>query len=176
MSQFQGYQEGQYYSEDVISAVKFGYLYRKVAESNEDGSFNYCLDVASDILLWIANNILGDVTWEVIKLAVQKLYHKIAHSSIQLDKDTESILTDESQLKEFYVYIIEFYERRMSINDKQLQYIKEEIVADYVSHEAERIYEKENRFPTNQELSEITKSAILKADNMIERSANFSKT
>ena len=63
--------------------------------------------------------------------------------------------------------MLEFHERRMAIDEEQLKYIKEEIVADYIGEEVGKIFEQEKRFPTAQEYVEIEKRAIKRAEEII---------
>jgi len=69
MSQIEGYKEGLQYSEEVRNAVRYGYLYRKVAERRVD--VHHCLADSSDVLLWIGNLILGGMGWDMLKVAVK---------------------------------------------------------------------------------------------------------
>lgn len=55
----------------------------------------------------------------------------------------------------------------MAVTEKQFKYIREEIVADYVGKESEKIYKKKKRLPTVQEYMEIHKKAKVHADSLL---------
>lgn len=169
-SSIQDFKEGAVYSDEIKAAVRYGYLYRKEAEkgtsSDEYQRFDYRLGEASEFLLWLANIIIGGVVWDVLKIVAKKLYQKAVRSSKKFDKRTEDILTDEAQLKEFYVYVLEFHEHRMAVDEKQLSYIKEEIVADCIGEAVGKLYERENRFPTEGEYIEIVKESKERAEEL----------
>ena len=172
MNDIQAFQEGLTYSEDALYAVRYGYLYRKEAEKYEDGHFHACLGDSSELLLWIANAVIGGFAYDVIKTAVKKLYKSIVEGKKQIDKTTEAILNDESELDVFCTYVMEFHEHRITANGKQIRYIREEIIADYVGNEAGAIYEKEKRQPTIDENKEIIRKALEHADVLIGNSGN----
>lgn len=159
------YRKDLQYTEKIKNAVRYGFLYRIEAEENP--SVHACLDDASDVLLWLANVVIGGFVWDVIKSALRKVARKIKKDKTLLDKKTQSVLTDENQLNKFILYVREFHERRISVNDKQFRYIKEEIVANYFGEEVARIHQQENRLPTDQEYAKIQKEANLWANDVI---------
>ncbi len=163
--QMEEYKEGIQYPEDVKNAVRYGYLYRKDAEKNN--SSHACIGGDFSILYWIAGVIAGGTVWDVIKVAAKTLYNKLTQEGTVLNKVTETILSDEEQLKEFYQCIIEYNKYSMAITEKQFKYIREEIVADCVGEESQKIYEAYNRLPTNQEYIEILKRANAHAEALI---------
>lgn len=167
MEVIQVYKEVLNYSEETRNALRYGYLYRKEAEKDNGIIFHYNLGDTSEILLWLTNLILKGLAWDLIKFVTKKLWINISNSDKSLDNTSEKVLTDEKQLKNFYVFIKEFKEHRMDINDKQLIYIKEEIVADVVGKEVGLLYKRENRFPTVQGLVMINNKAQLIAYKMI---------
>lgn len=164
---YEEYQEGLEYSEEVKNAVRYGYQYRKEAESNIDDNIKYCLDDVSDILYWIANMIIGGLSWDLLKSAVRKVYDKISTRGIKTDKETNDILTDETNLKTFYVYIREFRGHQMSVDEKTLKYIKEEIIADYVGETIGKIFSKENRITSIEENIKIVRDALKHAEFLL---------
>ena len=165
MTQIEEFKEGLQYSEEVRNAVRYGYLYRKAAENRAD--VHYCLADSSDVLLWIGNLILGGIGWDMLKIAVKELYERIAKQKVKNDTQTNDVFSDETKLKEFYVYIKEFNEHRMSVTKKQFLYVKEEIIADYMREESGKIYEKEDRLPTNEELIKNYKEALDYAERVL---------
>lgn len=169
MYQIPKYREGLQYSEEVKNAVRYGYLYRKESENNLH--IHACIGNTPDILLWLANVIIGGFAWDVIKSASKKLYRKLKNHGSNLDKNTEQVLQDETHLYEFIIFIRKFYERHMSLNDEQLKYIKEEIEADYVGKKLGGIISKEKREATTQEIVEVYEEARKVADNMLGNSS-----
>lgn len=170
MSQIIDYKEGQLYSDEVRNAVRYGYEYRKVAEDPKQHSLHYSLDDSPDILLWMANMIIGGVAWDAFKLAVKGIYHQVNNKSISLDGSIKALFNEEKQLKEFYDGIKEFNEHRMSLTKEQFKYIREEIVADYVGEESSKIYERNHRMPTVEELMIINREANKYADQLMKPS------
>ncbi len=167
MTEIQEFQEGMNYSEETQYAVRYGYFYRKEAEKYENVHVHDCLGESSEILLWIANAVIGGVVYDVIKTTVKKLYHKLVDGKKKIDQITEDIITDDSKLKEYCTYVLEFYEHRITANEKQIRYIREEIIADFVGNESGSIYEKEKRQPTAEEQKVIIRDAIQLADDLI---------
>lgn len=161
------YISGQDYSDKVRNAVRYGYLYRKEAEKYEDGSSHACLGEASDVLLWLANLIVGGMLWDGIKVAAKKLYSELKRSGNKCDEETEAVLKEEVNLKVFYEMVLEFNAHRLTISEEQLKYIREEIIADYCGNEAGKIFAKEKRAPTIDEHKRIYSRAILYADELL---------
>ena len=161
------YIRGRKYSDNVRNAVRYGYLYRKEAEKHENGSLHACLGETSDVLLWLANLIVGGVAWDIIKVAAKKLYSELKRRKNKCDEETEVILKEEANLKVFYEMVVEFNEHRLTISEEQLKYIREEIIADYCGNEAGKIFAKEKRAPTIDEHKRIYSRAILYADELL---------
>ena len=165
MDEFEEYKEGLNYKDEVKDAVRFGYQYRLEAEEN--GSINYCLPDASEILLWIANMILGGLAWDKLKLVINKLRYAVIDIKLPIDEETKSVLTEEMELKKFYTYVKEFNEQSMSVTANQFKYIREEIVADYYGKECEKIYNREHRLPTIEEYIRINREANERANRLM---------
>ena len=167
------YTEGRKYSDEVINAVRYGYLYRKEAEKEErhvEISVHHCLPEASAVLLWLGNNILSGLAWDAIKVLAKKAYNKLLDSANPISSKLSALLSDERELKEFYTYVKEFNQQCMSITEKQFNYIREEIVADYYGKECGEIYKQENRQPTIQEYIRINREANEYADRLLKPS------
>ena len=167
---------GQEYSDKVRNAVRYGYLYRKMAEKYEDGSSHACLGEASDVLLWLANLIVCGMLWDGIKAAAMKLYSELKRSGTKCDEETESVLKDEVNLKVFYEMVVEFHKHRLTISEKQLEYMKEEIIADYCSNEICEILKNEKRLPTIDEYKRIFREAFPYADELLKPSEKDSRS
>jgi len=165
-----GFQEGAHYTDEVRNAVLYGYEYRKIAEDFEEQSIHYSLGDSPEILLWMANMIIGGVAWDAFKLAVKGLYHQVNNKSISLSGSIKALFNEEKQLKEFYDDIKEFNEHRMSLTKEQFKYIREEIVADYVGEVSSKIYERDHRMPTVEELIIINREASKYADQLMKPS------
>lgn len=169
MEAISDYKEGQKYSDKVRNAVRYGYQYRKYAEQYEDGSSHACLGEAPDVLLWLANLIVGGMLWDGIKVAAKKLYSEFKRRGNKCDEETEAVLKEEVNLKVFYEMVVEFNEHQMTISEEQLEYIREEIIADYCGNEAEMILRNEKRLPTIDEYKRIHRVAILYADELLRK-------
>ena len=166
------YQEGLEYPERVRNAVRYGYQYRKEAEENKDSSIKYCLGDPSDILYWIAQIIIGGLSWDLLKMAVKKMFERIKKSETTIDSESNKLLTDETQLRTFYVYVKEFDEHKMSVDEKTLKCIKEEIIADYAGETIGGIISKENRIPEVEEYVRIFREALVFADSLLDDELN----
>ena len=164
----QEFQEGLDYPKETLYAVRYGYFYRKEAEKYGNESLHACLGKAPEIIIWIANAIIGGLLYDGIKIAVKKLYNSIVKEGKKIDKTSKEILTDESKLEELYNYILEFHEHRMTATENQIKYIREEIIADYVGEKVGVIYVKEKRNPTIEELKIINKEASKLAEELID--------
>lgn len=159
------YEEGQQYSDEVKNSVRYGYLYRKEAERNL--SVHACIVDAPDILLWLANVIICGFAWDVIKAAVKKVYRRLKKNGTHIDEKTKLIMKDEAYLYNFIVCIQEFNERSMSVDNKQLIYIKEEIEADYIGKKLGEIMGQEKRKVTTQEIMEVYQEARNISDSIL---------
>ena len=157
MNKIPKYKKALQYPENVKNSVRYGYLYRKDAEKSL--SVHACISEIPDILLWLANIIIGGFTWDIIKSALKKTYRRLRKDVTHFDERTMDILKDESHLYIFIIYIREYHEQRMSVNDEQLKYIKEEIQADYIGKKLGDIISQEKREATVQEIVEIYKEA-----------------
>lgn len=166
------FQEGVVYSERVKNAVRYGYQYRKEAEKHKKSDVKFCLGDPSEILYWIANMIIGGLAWDLIKKSVKKAYEWVLKHGINTDHETNKILTDEIQLRQFYVYIKEFDEHRMSVDKRTLKYIKEEIIADYAGESIGEIISKENRIPETEEYVRILRETLVYADSLLNDELN----
>ena len=161
------YVRGQKYSDKVRNAVRYGYRYRKMAEEYGDGSVHACLGETSDVLLWLANLIVGGMVWDGIKAAAKKLYSELKRLGNECDEETEAVLKEEVNLKVFYEMVVEFNEHRLTIGEEQLKYIREEILADYFGNAVAKIFEKEKRLPTIDEYKRICSEGSLYADELL---------
>lgn len=160
------YKEGLTYDENIRYAVRYGYMYRKDAE-DELSSVHYCLPEVSDALLWLGGLVLNGIAWDVIKGIAIKAYNKIVEKNQYVDKYTEDVLTNESELKVFYGYVIEFSDHKMSISEQQRKHVKEEILADYIAKKESEIMKSTGRLPTIEECKMIIKEAISLAESLL---------
>lgn len=166
------YQEGLEYPERVRNAVRYGYQYRKESEENKDSNIKYCLGEPSEILCWIAQMIIGGLSWDLLKKAVKKLFERIKNRGTNIDPESNKLLTDETQLRTFYVYVKEFDEHKMSVDEKTIKYIKEEIIADYAGKTIGGIISKENRIPEAEEYVRILRETLAYADCLLDDELN----
>lgn len=158
------------YSKDVIWAVRYGYQYRMEAEeyAKREEQLHYCLAEASSILLWLGQLVLTGVTYDVIKQYAKSLWDKLMSMKIVIPKDVDKVLLDEDELKKFVVYVNEFHGKSLKTTEKQTQYIREEIVADYVAEAVGEIWAKEKRPPTHEEWVRIYREANKFAEELLE--------
>ena len=123
----ENFRPGLQYSEHVRNAVRYGYQYRKEVEKDKEISVDYSLGDASEVLLYIAQIIIGGITWDLIKTGCREMYKRLKNSNQQLDKETESILADENELHDFYEFVVDFNNNSMSITCEQRKYIRRRI-------------------------------------------------
>ena len=166
------YQEGLEYSERVRNAVRYGYQYRKEAEENKNSNIKYCLGDPSEILYWIAQMIIGGLSWDLLKKAVKKTYEWIRKRGSSIDPESNKLLTEETQLRTFYVYVKEFDEHIMSVDEKTLKCIKEEIIANCAGENIGGIISKENRIPDVEEYVRIFRETLAYADGLLDNELN----
>lgn len=157
------------YPSSVHDAVRYGYQYRKESEVC-DSNLHFSLHDASAILLWIASAVASGVVYDVIKEKVKYLLSHLKERNQKLDKETETVLNDDQALKEFTIYIEEYYAHDMKISVEQEKYIKEEVIADTTAEESTKIYKETGRFVlTKEEYVCITKIAYSRAEELIQR-------
>lgn len=157
------------YPSSVHDAVRYGYQYRKESEVC-DSNLHFSLPDASAILLWIASAVASGVVYDVIKASAKHLLSHLKERNQKLDKETETVLNDDEALKEFTVYIEEYYSHDMKITVEQEKYIKDEVAADTSGAESRKIYEETGRIVlTTEEYIHISKIAYKKAEELIHR-------
>lgn len=157
------------YPSSVHDAVRYGYLYRKESEVL-DSSLHFSLPKASTVLLWIASAVASGIVYDIIKEETKEILSYIKGNKQELDKETEAILENEDSLKEFTIYIEEYYTHDMKITVEQEKYIKEEVEADTAGYEASRIYKETGRIDlTIEERITIQKKAHKRAEELIHR-------
>ena len=84
-------------------------------------------------------------------------------------------MVDEEELKRFVYYVDEFNLKNLSATEKEILFIREEIIADYVGDKAAEIYENYHRAPKQKEFEMITKEAIVLADRLLKKARQASK-
>lgn len=153
------------FSNEVRWAVRYGYQYRKVADNNN--SFHSCLEDASNVLLWLGELVVGGLSYDLTKKYAKTLWEKLMTMKVELPSDVDTLLIEEDELKKFVKYVNEFSSKKSSATDKQVKYIREEIIADYVSESANEIWSKQKRLPTHEEWVTIYRDANSFADDLI---------
>ena len=157
------------YPSSFSDAVRYGYQYRKqseVCDSNIHSSFSE----ASAVLLWIASAVASGVVYDVIKESVKHLISRLKENKQDLDQETKRILEDDDALREFTIYIEEYYSHDMRITIEQEAYIKAEVRADTISEETCKIYKETGRIIlTKEESISIRKTAVERAIELIHR-------
>ena len=153
---------------EVISmanrAIRYGYYYRKIAEremsNNRDIRINYNIVSPTNFLEWIAALVISGVTFDIIKFFVKRLYSAIKSKCSSLDKDEENIIeiiSNEEELSLFVKYTKEFYTGLRNVDQNVVDYIQEEMDADFKGHEVGKILDKEHRIPNTQDFLNIYK-------------------
>lgn len=156
------------YPTSVREAVRYGYQYRKISEKI-DGCLHFSLPELSAVFFWIASAVASGIAYDLIKDGCKRLYTYLKNKK-EIDKETEEILNNEESLKEFTVYIEEYYSHNMKISVEQEKYIKEEVAADTSGQESRKIYEETGRIVlTTEEFIHIRKIAYKRADELIHR-------
>lgn len=160
------------YPKSIHDAVRYGYQYRKVSETAGEHC-HFSLSDPSPILLWIAGAVASGIAYDVIKATCIRIVSYLREKNKKVDKETETVISDEEALKEFTIFIDEFYTHSMSITEKQEKYIKEEVVADTAAEESSRIRKETNRIIlTTEEYMHVTKVALVRADEIIKRKSS----
>lgn len=165
------FREGLQYSDEVINAVRYGYEYRKESEKYADPQdgwhVQHCLPDPSGILLWLAKKVLDGLIFDAFKGICKKLYQQLTKLETPLSNLVTRLLTDEHEMEQFYVYVKEFNESCMAVTEKQFQYIRDEIRADYTSQETSKIFLEEKRLPTHEEYIKIYRDAEAYVDKLM---------
>ena len=165
MTMMEEFKEGVYYSDAVRNAVRYGYQYRKEAEKNNT-SLKHCLPDASEVLHWLASAILSGYVYDKVKDLAKKALKWLKEKGKKADKETQTVLEDEAELKIFYEYVLEFSEHRMSVTEEQRKYIKEEIFCDYGAAKESDIYIKKGRVATFEERKVVFREALEYAEEL----------
>ena len=150
------------YSEELVNAVRYGYQYRLEAEKYAEIDFrlNHCLGDPSAVLLWLANLIKTGVVYDLINKAVRHLWDKMMQMKVEIPEDVNKVLLDEDELRRFVKYVDEFDRKALSTTNKETEYIREEIIADYYGIVAGELWNREKLLPTHQEWAEFSRTAI----------------
>lgn len=163
------------YPKSIHDAVRYGYQYRKKSETA--GKYlHFSLSEPSSILLWIAGTVASGIAYDVIKATCARIFIYLREKNKKVDEETETVISDEESLKEFTVFIDEYYTHSMRITEQQEKYIKEEVAADTAAEESCRIRKETNRIIlTTEEYMHITKVAYARADELIKRKSSVSQ-
>lgn len=167
--------ERENYSDAVRDAVRYGYQYRLEAEkyADKDYQLNHCLGDPSAVLLWLANLVKTGSVYDLIKIAARHLWDKMMQMKVEIPEDVNKVLLDEDELRRFVKYVEEFDKKELSTTDKERNYIREEIIADYMGKEAGAIQELYHRIPTQDEYRIIIRSALEHADKLLKGKDNM---
>lgn len=157
------------YSKEVQWAVRYGYQYRLEADKYAEKGIQFHNDLlgASNILLWLGKQVLSGLTYDIIKQYAKSLGNKLMSMKIVIPKDVDKVLLDDDELKKFVVYVNEFSKKNLQTTVKQTQYIREEIIADYIGESAAEIWKKEKRMPNQEEWVRIYREANKFADEIM---------
>lgn len=161
--------QGAEFSDEVRWGVRYGYLYRKEAEvhSGCNAILHHSLPEATTILYWLANLVITGVAYDLIKKHAKALWEKLMTMKVEIPDDVKLVLIEEDELKIFVRYVNEFASKELSATDKQVKYIREEIIADYVGETAGEIWAAKKRLPTHEEWVTIYRDANKFADDLL---------
>lgn len=149
--------------EQAHRAIRYGYFYRREAEKakEHDGlSIHYSLTTPANGLEWIATLVISGVSYDIIKYLVKKLYSYIKSKINPNNKDEEKVIEifeKEEELQLFVKYTKEFHAGLKDVDSKIIDYIQEEINADYMGKQTGDFLSKEHRVPNAQDLLKIMK-------------------
>ena len=141
------YIEGLSYPDEVKDAVRYGYQYRVESvqrSQKEDSHFNRRIGATPEIILWFASLVFDGVAWDVLKLIAETILKGFKDSKKQMPREAMKLLSNETDFRTFYEYVVEYKEHRMTVSDKETKYIVEEIVADYSGKEAAEAFIQEH--------------------------------
>jgi predicted ATPase len=156
------------YPEAIENAVRYGYQYRLEAEKNANKrGVYYCLAEASAILKWLAELVVAGIAYDCIKTQAKQFWSYLMRMKIKIPEDVNKVLIDEDELRRFVQYVDEFHDNKISATEKEISYIREEIVADYTGKRAGEIYKEHRRMPSTEELISITREAKEYADGLL---------
>lgn len=160
--------------DNVKWAVRYGYQYRKEAvllAGQKDGSLNFCLPNAGEVLLWIGGAVLSGITWDLLKLGVKKLFTALQNEGRyeSLDKETKEVLSEEEKLYEFYEYVEEYKQGFVNISEEEYEYIESEMRADFESEEIAKLGPEKYFRLSRKEMVEVHKVAYEKSEIKIKR-------
>lgn len=158
------------YTDEVKYAVRYGYQYRREAEEHAErnAKLHYSLPEATTILCWLANLVITGVAYDLIKKYAKALWEKLMSMKTRIPEDVNTLLIDEDELRQFVIYVKEFSSKEMSVTSEQRNYIREEIIADYVGETAAEIWTDKKRLPLHEEWLKIYHDANVFADELLE--------
>ena len=161
--------ENAHYLYEVKNAVRYGYQYRMEAEEHAErnAKLYYSLPEATTILYWLANLVITGVAYDLIKKYAKALWEKLMTMKVEIPDDVKLVLIEEDELKRFVRYVNEFASKELSATDKQVKYIREEIIAEYVGETAGEIWAAKKRVPTHEEWVTIYRDANKFADDLL---------
>lgn len=119
------------------------------------------------VFLWLGELILGGIAYDVIKKYAKALWEKLLTMKVEIPDEVKRVLIEEDELKKFVKFVNEFSSKELSATDKQVKYIREEIIADYVGEIAGHIWSEKQRFPTHEEWVTIFRDANRFADDLL---------
>jgi len=155
------------YSGFVKDAVRYGYQYRCEAERNmvnEAEQFHYCLAEASSFLLWLGELVIAGIAYDMIKKYAIQLWDRLMQMRVVIPKDVNELLIEEDELKRFVTFVDEFNRGQLNISAKEIEYIKEEIMADYLSKRGGHISTFEEWMVAVREAMDYANSLLSKRD------------
>lgn len=164
--------ENTQFPDEIVWAVRYGYMYRNVAEeqSNDSIQLNYCLSDVPAILCWLAQQIVGGATYDILKKAANSVWNKLMQMKVSIPDDVNKVLLDEDELRRFVSFVDEFDNKALSATKKEIEYIRDEIIADYVGKASGDIWEREMRLPNHEEWKSIHRDANSFADKLLNKS------
>ena len=150
------------YSEEAKNAVRYGYQYRS-ASTSEVSCF-IVLPELPGVFYWLAGVIIQGIAYDAFKLLVQKTLESLKRKRKHVNPIIKKHLSTPDDIRQFYDYVKEYKNKVMNVSSKEIEQIKEGIIADYTKKKAEKIYLSKKRFPSSEEYAIIRDEAYRAAD------------
>ena len=154
------------FSSDIQKAVRYGYQYR-VANGRNDFCCFISLPPLPGIISWLANAIFSGITYDCFKGLARNAYDGLRKNKKKLSPLVNRVLSNPDEVARLYKYFKEIKDKQMNTTPEDEARIKEGFVADVIDREAKKIYEKDGRFLSNDEIKRLTDMAFEAADAMI---------
>lgn len=155
---------------DARRSIRYGYYYREIAEEEakeKSNHLHYNILSPTNFLEWIAALVIAGVAYDTIKYVARNVYLFIKEKISTLGESDEKVievLEYEEKLIRFVKYTREFHAGLRDVDPEIVQYIQEEINADFTAEQTGAILNNEHRCPTTQEIMKIMQKRKSRTD------------